>query len=65
MTKRTRAKECLELVHTDMYGPFCVYVWEVWVFHHFTNKYSRFRYVHKKFDTLDTTIEFKMGLDIG
>ena len=34
MTNRTRAKECLELVNIDMYGPFCVYAWKVLVFHH-------------------------------
>ena len=28
MTKRTRANECLELVHTDMYETFSVHAWE-------------------------------------
>ena len=28
MTKRTRANECLELVHTDMYENFSVHAWE-------------------------------------
>ena len=28
MTKRTRAKKCLELVHTDMYETFSVHAWE-------------------------------------
>ena len=28
MTKRTRAKECLKLVHTNMYGTFSVHAWE-------------------------------------
>ena len=47
MTKRTKAKKCLELVHIDMYELFCVYAWKMWVFHHFIDKYSRFGYVHK------------------
>ena len=63
MTKRTKAKGCLELVHTNVYGPFCVYAWIVWAFHHFTNKYSRFGHVHRKSNTLDTFIEFKARLD--
>ena len=33
-----RTKECLELVHTHVYEPFCVYIWEVWVFDHFIDK---------------------------
>ena len=45
MTKKTKAERCLELVHTNIYGSFCVYAWIVWVFHHFTDKYSRFRYI--------------------
>ena len=28
MTKRTRAKEYLQLVHTNMYGTFSVHAWE-------------------------------------
>ena len=44
-----------------MIGPFDVYGWKVWVFHHFTNKYSRFRCVHKKSNALNTFIEFKAG----
>ena len=52
----------LELVHT-VYEPFCVYAWKMWVFHHLIDKYSRFGYVHNKFDALDTFIEFKAGSD--
>ena len=33
------------------------------VFHHFTNKYFRFEYIYRKFDALDTFIQFKMGSD--
>lgn len=40
ITKRIRAKGCLELVHIDMYEPFCVYAWIMFVFHHFIDKYS-------------------------
>ena len=55
MTKRTRAKKCLELVHTDMYGTFSVHVWERYVyFITFSDDYSKFEYVHRKFDVLDT-----------
>ena len=53
----------LELVHTDMYEPFYVFAWKMWVFHHFIDKYCRFGYVHNKFDALDTFIEFKAGSD--
>ena len=59
--KGYRTKEHSELVHSNMFGPFGVYGWKVWVFHHFTNKYSRFRYVHKKSNALNTFIEFKAG----
>ena len=47
----------------DVYKPFCVYAWKVWVFYYFTNKYSRFEYVDRKFDALDTFIEFKVESD--
>ena len=56
-------KECLELVDTDVYEPFCVYIWKVWVFDHFIYKYSGFGYVDRKFDALDKFIEFKVELD--
>ena len=59
MTKRIRVKGCLELVRIDMYEPFCVYAWIMFVFHHFIDKYSRFRHVHRKSNSLDTFIEFK------
>ena len=64
MTKSTRAKKCLELVHTDMYGTFSVHVWERYVYLiPFSDDYSRFEYVHRKFNVLDTFIEFKAGSD--
>ena len=64
MTKRTRAKECLELVHTDMYGTFSVHARGGYgYFITFSGDYSRFGQVHRKFDVLDTFIEFKVGLD--
>ena len=56
-------KECLELVHTHIYEPFCVYMWKVWVFDHFINKYSSFEYVDRKSDALDKFIEFKVESD--
>ena len=63
MTKRTRAKECLELVHTDMYRTFIIHAWEGYrYFITFSDDYSRFGYVHRKFDALDTFIEFKARL---
>ena len=45
-------------MHTNISEPFFVYAWKVWVFDHFTDKYSRFGYVERKFDALDTIIEF-------
>ena len=42
-----------------MYEPFDVYIWKVWVFDHFIDKYSRFGYVNKNSDALDKLIEFK------
>ena len=64
MTKRTRAKECLGLMHTDMYGTFNVHVWGGYgYFITFSVDFSRFGYVHRKSDDLDTFIEFKARLD--
>ena len=60
MIKRTRVKEYLELVHTNMYGTFSVHVWGGYrYFITFSNDYFRFGYVHRKSDALDTFIEFK------
>ena len=62
MIKRTRVKEYLELVHTNMYGTFSVHAWEGYrYFITFINDYFRFGYVHRKSDALDTFIEFKVG----
>ena len=62
ITKKTRAKECLELVHTDMYETFSVHAWVGYgYFITFIDDYSRFEYVHRKSDALDTFIEFKTG----
>ena len=64
MTKRTRAKEYLELVHHNMYGPFSVHSWGGYgYFINFSDDYSRFEYIHRKFDALDTFIELKVELD--
>ena len=52
-------KECLELVHTQIYEPFCVYIWKVWVFDHFIDKYSSFGYIDRKSNVFDKFIEFK------
>ena len=60
MTKRNKVKECLELVHTNMYENFRVHAWEEYgYFITFSDDYYRFGYVHRKFDVLDTFIEFK------
>ena len=64
MIKRTRAKECLQLMHTDMYGNFSVHAWKGYgYFITFSDDYSRFGYVHRRSDALDTFIEFKAGSD--
>ena len=64
MTKRTKAKKCLELVHNDMYIIFSVHAWGGYgCFITFSDDYSRFGYVHRKSNALDTFIEFKVGLD--
>ena len=33
--KRLGTKECLKLMHTHVYGPFCVYIGKLYVFDHF------------------------------
>ena len=35
----------------------------MWVFHHFTDKYSRFGYVYRKFNALDKFFPFKAQSD--
>ena len=62
MTKRTKVKEFLELVHTNTYETFRVHAWGRYrYFITFSDDYSRFGYVHRKSDALDTLIEFKVG----
>ena len=56
-------KDCLELVHTHVYERFCVYIWKIWVFDHFIDKYSSFGYIDRKFDALYKFIEFKAESD--
>ena len=56
-------KECLKLVHTHVCAPFCVYIWKVWVFDHFIDKYYEFWCVDRKYDALDKFIEFKAKSD--
>ena len=64
MTKKTRANKCLKLVHTDMYGTFSVHAWGGYGYLiTFSDDYSRFEYIHRKFDALDTFIELKVELD--
>ena len=64
MSKKTKAKECLELVHTNMYGTFTVHAWGGWgYFITFSDDYSRFEYVDRKSNALDTFIEFKAESD--
>ena len=54
MTTKTKAKECLELVFTDMYGTFSVHAWGGYgCFITFSDGYSRFGLVYRKFDVLD------------
>ena len=65
--KGYKAKECLELVHTNVCGPFNVYAWEKYeYFITFMDDYPKFGYVylmHRKFDAYDKFIEFKAGLE--
>ena len=64
MTKKTRAKECLELVYTDIYETFNVHAWGGYrYFITFSDDYLRFGYVHRRSDSLDTFIEFKAKSD--
>ena len=64
MTKRIKAKECLELVHTNMYETFSVYAWGGYgYFITFSDDYYRFGYVHRRSDASDTFIELKAGSD--
>ena len=64
MTKRTKVKECSGLVHTDMYETLSVYGWRGYgYFITFSADFSRFGYVHRWSDALDTLIEFKAGSD--
>ena len=64
ITKKTRAKECLELVHTDMYGTFSVHAWEGYgYFITFSDDYFRLGYVHRKFDALDSFTNYKARSD--
>ena len=63
-TKGFRAKECLELLHTDLCGPFNVYTsrgYEHFVI--FIDDYYRYDYIypmHRKFNVLDKFKEFKV-----
>ena len=41
---------------------FC-YIWKVWVFDHFINKYSSFGYIDRKSDAFDKFIELKAELN--
>ena len=64
MTKKTRPKECLELVHTNLYETFRVHAWGGYEYSiTFKDDYSRFEYVCKRSNALNTFIEFKVGLD--
>ena len=69
MTKRSftskgvRAHECLDLIHSDVCGPFSVHArggYEYFIT--FTDDYSRYGYVYlmkKKYEALDKFKEFK------
>ena len=51
-------------MHTDMYRTFSVHAWRGnGYFITFSDDYTTFGYVHRKFDALDTFIEFKVGSD--
>ena len=60
-------KECLELVHNDVCGPFIIHTWEGYEYIiTFIDEYSRLGYVylvHREYDVLDKFIEFKVELD--
>ena len=72
MTKRpfnfigVKVPQCLELVHIDMFRPFNAQACgEYEYFIAFTDDYSRYSYVylmHRKFDALDQSKEFKVEL---
>ena len=63
-TEGYRAKECLELVYTNVCGHFNVNAqgrYEYFIM--FTNDYSRFMFIylmHRKSEALDKFIEFKV-----
>ena len=65
-TKGIKAKECLELVHTNVCGPFNVQAcggYEYFII--FTDDYSRYGYVyplHRKSDALNKFKEFNTKL---
>ena len=67
--KEYKAKECLELVHIDVYGPCNVHVqggYEYFIV--FIDDFYRFGYVcpmHWKFDALDKFIESKSKNQLG
>ena len=67
IAKGYKAKECLELVYTNVYGSFNVHAWEGYeYFISFMDDYPKFRCVylmHRKFDALDKFIEFKAGIE--
>ena len=63
ITKGVRVKECLELMHTNMYEPFNIRAYgEHGYFITFIDDYFRYGYVylmHKDFNGLDKFKEFK------
>ena len=59
-----RTKECLALVHADMYWSFGVHTWGGYGYCiTFSDDYSRFGYVYRKSDALNKFIEFKAKFD--
>ena len=64
MTKKTKTKEYLELMHTNTYRTFSIHSWEGYeYFITFSDDHTRFGYVYKKSDASDKFFEFKVGLN--
>ncbi|XP_057755600.1 uncharacterized protein LOC130974762 [Arachis stenosperma] len=63
-----RAKDVLELIHTDIYGPFPTVSWNGQrYFITFINDYSRYRYlylIHEKSQALDVFKSFKAEVEL-
>ena len=64
-SKEYRAKECLELVHTNVCEIFNIYAWGYKYFITFTNDYYRFGYIYlmnRKSNALINSLNLKQNL---